>query len=159
MGREFQDDLVSVNSARLRALGVIKPDAASAIVSFGEGADALKREVKVWHRQFCNGRGISLFLCPACGGKAQLLKLYDGRLRCRNCLKRSGVEFRIAYGTREERAEARAQRIEKLKAKLAGGSIRARPRAGRSVERRRELELSLRRALIVEREGLLKAET
>jgi hypothetical protein len=159
MAREFQDDLVSVNSARLRALGVIRPGAASAVVSFGEGEDALVREVEVWHRQFRNGRGISLFLCPACGGKAQLLKLYDGRLRCRNCLRRSGVQFRIAYGTRAERAEARVQRIEKLKAKLAGGSIRARPRAGRRVERCRELELSLRRALIVEREKLLKAET
>jgi hypothetical protein len=159
MAREFQDDLASVNSARLRALGVVRPGAASAVVSFGEGDDALKREVKVWHRQFRNGRGISLFLCPACGGKAQLLKLYDGWLRCRNCLRRSGVQFRIAYGTRAERAEARALRIEKLKAKLAGGSIRVRPRAGRRVERRRELELSLRRALIAEREGLLKAET
>ena len=84
---------MSVNSARLRALGVIRPDAASAVVSFGEGEDALKREVKVWHRQFRNGRGISLFICPHCGGKAQLLKLYDGRLRCRNCLRRDGVQF------------------------------------------------------------------
>ena len=92
-------------------------------------------------------------------GKAQLLKLYDGAPQCRNCLRRQGVQFRVSYGTREERALARAQRIEKLKAKLAGGSIRARPRAGRSVERRRELELSLRRALIVEREKLLEAET
>jgi hypothetical protein len=155
MAREFQDDLVSVNSARLRALGVIRPGAASATVSFGEGADALVREVKVWHRQFRNGRGISLFLCPACGGKAQLLKLCDGRLRCRNCLRGSGVQFRIAYGTRLERADARAKRIEKLMAKLAGGSLRI---DGRGVGRRRELELSLRRALIREREGFLEAE-
>jgi hypothetical protein len=100
MARAFQDDLLAVNSARLRAEGVIKPGAASAVVSFGEGEDALVREVKVWHRQFPNGRGISLFLCPACGGKAQLLKLYDGRLRCRNCLRSSGVQFRIASGRR-----------------------------------------------------------
>ena len=149
---------MSVNSARLRALGVIRPGAASAVVSFGEGADALVREVKVWHRQFRNGRGISLFLCPACGGKAQLLKLYDGRLRCRNCLRRNGVQFRIAYGTREERAEAREKRIEALKAKLAGGPLRLKPLPQMKVARRRELELSLRRALIREREKLLKAE-
>lgn len=67
MKREFQDDLVSVNSARLRALRVIRPGASSAIVSFEEGADALVREVRVWHRKFRNGRGISLFLCPVCG--------------------------------------------------------------------------------------------
>jgi hypothetical protein len=160
MAREFQDDLVSVNSARLRALGVIRPGAASAVVSFGEGADALVREVKVWHRRFRNGRGISLFLCPACGGKAQLLKLYDGGLRCRNCLKAGGVQFRIAYGTRAERAAAREQRIEALKAKLVGGPLRVKPLgSGMTVARRRELELSLRRALIREREKLLEAKT
>jgi hypothetical protein len=42
--REFQDDLIAVNSARLQALGVIQPDAASAFVCFGEGAAALMRE-------------------------------------------------------------------------------------------------------------------
>jgi hypothetical protein len=156
MEREFQDDLLAVNSARLRALGVIRPDASSAVVRFGDGADALVREVWVWHRQFRNGRGISLFLCPLCGRKAQLLKLYDGRPQCRNCLKRRGVQFRIAYGTREERAEARAKRIEKLRAKLAGGPLRL---DGRGIARRRELEFSLRRALIRERERFLEVET
>lgn len=150
---------MSVNSARLRALGVIRPDAASAVVSFGEGEDALKREVKVWHRQFRNGRGISLFICPHCGGKAQLLKLYDGRLRCRNCLRRDGVQFKAAYGTRAERAEAREARIEKLRAKLAGGPLRLKPLpGGMTVARRRELELSLSRALVREREKLLDAQ-
>ena len=150
---------MSVNSARLRALGVIRPGATSATVSFGQGADALVREVKVWHRQFCNGRGLSLFICPSCGGKAQLLKLYDGGLRCRNCLKRSGVQFRIAYGTPVERAEARDARIERLKAKLAGGPLRVKPLCrGMTVARRRELELSLSRALVREREKLLDAE-
>jgi hypothetical protein len=148
MAREFQDDLVSVNAARLRALGVIKPGAESAIVSFADGADALRREVRVWHRKFRNGRGISLFLCPVCGGKAQLLKLHDGQPHCRNCLKRRGVHFRIAYGTRLGRAEARTIRIEKLRAKLAGGPLRL---DGRGMARRRELELSLRRALIRDR--------
>ena len=137
-------------------MGVIRPDAMSGIVSFGEGVDALVREVRVWHRKFRNGRGISLFLCPVCGRKAQLLKLHDGRPRCRNCLKRRGVQFRIAYGTRAERAEARTKRIEKLRAKLAGSPLRL---DGRGMARRRELELSLRRALIREREGFLEAET
>jgi hypothetical protein len=156
MSRVFQDDLVSVNSARLRALGLIKPDAASALVCFGEGDNALRREIKVWHREWSHGRGISLFLCPACGGKAQILRVHDGAPQCRKCLKRRGVQFRIAYGTRAERAEARAKRIEVLKARLMAGSLRARPRAGRGIERRRELEQSLRRAKIREREALLE---
>jgi hypothetical protein len=153
MAREFQDDLAAINSARLRASGVIRPDTPSAVVSFGEGESALVREVRVWHREFRNGRGISLFLCPVCGRKAQLLKLHDGRPQCRNCLKRRGVQFRIAYGTRLERAEPRTKRIEKLRAKLAGGPLRL---DGRGMARRRELELSLRRALIREREGFLE---
>ena len=69
MAREFQDDLIAVNSARLRALGVIKPDAISALVSFGEGESALVREVGVWHRRFRNGSGFSLFLFRGVGGR------------------------------------------------------------------------------------------
>jgi hypothetical protein len=154
MAREFQDDLIAVNSARLRALGVIKPDAISALVSFGVGTDALVREIRMWHRRWAHGRGLSLFICPACGRKAQILRWHDGRPQCRNCLKRRGVQFRIAYGTRAERAEARTKRIENLRAKLAGGPLRL---DGRGMARRRELELSLRRALIRERERLLEA--
>jgi hypothetical protein len=134
---------------------VIKPDAASALVCFGEGDSALRRQIRVWHRSWTHGRGISLFICPRCGGKAQLLKLYDGAPQCRNCLRRQGVQFQIAYGTRAERAQARARRIEKLRAKLEGGSLRVRPVPGRGIERRRALELSLRRAEVVAREGLM----
>ena len=155
MDRQFQDDLLAVNSARLRAEGVIVPGAASAVVCFGEGEDALKREVGVWHRRFRNGRGISLFVCPNCGRKAQLLKLYDGRVRCRGCLMRSGVQFRISYGTQAQRAAARAKAIEKLRAKLTGGPLRLKPKPGLKVARRRELELSLTRALIRQRERFL----
>ena len=64
------------------------------------------------------------------------------------------MQFRIAYGTRAEQAEARAKRIEKLRARLSGAPLRLHPREGRDIERRRPLELSLRRAMIVERLGL-----
>jgi hypothetical protein len=154
--RQYQDDLLSVNAARLRAEGTIRPDATSAIICFGEGDAALKREIKVWHRAWSCGRGISLFICPRCGGKAQILRLFDGAPQCRKCLIRSGVQFRIAYGTRAERAEARARRIEKLREKLNGGPLRLHPRGGRGIERRRPLELSLKRAMVVERLGLLE---
>jgi hypothetical protein len=156
MARLFQDDLLAVNSARLRAEGVIRPDAASAIVSFGEGESALRREIKVWHRAWSPARGISLLICPQCQGRAQILRLFDGAPQCRKCLKRAGVQFRIAYGTRAERAEARARRIEKLRAKLNGGPLRVHPRGGRGIERRKPLELSLRRAMVAQRQGLLE---
>lgn len=66
-----------------------------------------------------------------------------------------GFNFGAPYGTRLERAEARAKRIERLRAKLAGGPLRL---DGRGVARRRELELSLQRALIREREQLLEVD-
>jgi hypothetical protein len=156
MARVFQDDLLAVNSARLRALGVINPNATSAVVSFGEGENAFTREIEVWHRKWTHGRGLSLFICPRCGGKAQILRVHDGGPQCRKCLKSSGVQFRIAYGRRAERAEARARRVERLMAKLNGGPLRVHPRGGRGIERRRSLELSLKRARIVERLGLLE---
>ena len=154
--RAFQDDLLAVNSARLRALGVIKPDAISAIVSFGKGENAFEREIKVWHRKWSHGRGISLFICPRCEGKVQILRLFDGAPQCRKCLKRSGGAVSDAYGTRAERAEARARRIEKLMAKLNGGPLRVHPRGGRGIERRGPLDLSLKRARVTERLGLLE---
>jgi hypothetical protein len=156
MARTFIDDLVSVNSARLRALGVIKPDATSAIVCFGEGDDALKRELRTWHRRFRNGRGISLLLCPQCQQRAQFLRLFDGAVLCRKCLYRLGVKDKIKYGNKAERAEARAVWIQKLGAKLSGGPLRVHPRGDRDIERRRPLEMALKRARIVERRGLLK---
>jgi hypothetical protein len=154
--RTFQDDLFSVNSARLRAEGIIKPDAASATVTFGEGEDAFTREIKVWHRKWSHGRGLSLFLCPKCGGKAQILRVFDGAPQCPNCLYRAGVQFRSTHGTPAEKAAARAKRIAKLRAKLSGGPLRVHPRGDRDIERRRPLEMALRRAQIVERLPLLE---
>ena len=156
MDREFQDDLASVSAAVLRREGIIKPGAASALVCFDAGAEA--KEIKLWHRIFRNGRGLSLFLCPACGGKAKYLRLYDGRWQCRKCLIRQGLQFRIAYGTRAERAEAREKHIERLRVRVGASALRARPGGGRGVEGRRSLEMSLRRGLIREREKLLERE-
>ncbi len=153
MGRIFQDDLVAVNASRLRALGVIRPGAKSALVTFALGEDWFEREIGLWHREWSHGRGLSLFLCPKCKGKAAVLKVHDGAPQCRNCLKRGGVQFRISYGTRAGRAEARARRIEVLKAKLMGGPLRV---DGGGLMRRRELEQAFRRAKIREREALLE---
>ena len=157
--REYQDDLASVSAAVLRREGVIIPGAASALVCFDEGGVGVRREVKLWHRVFRNGRGLSLFLCPACGGKAKFLRLYDGRWQCRKCLIRQGLQFRIAYGTRGgKRAAAREKHIERLRVRVGAGSLRACPSKGRGVEGRRSLEMSLRRGLIREREKLLEPE-
>ena len=69
---------------------------------------------------------------------------------------RSGVRFRIAYGTQPERAEAAGERglrsCGRSSMAVRFGCIRAKG-AG---SRRRPLEWSLRRAMIVERMELLR---
>jgi hypothetical protein len=81
--RDLQDNLLrSPSTSRLRALGVIDCNTTSVIVAFGEGADALRREVRVTHRKFPNGGGWSFFACPQCERRARELKLHDGAVMC-----------------------------------------------------------------------------
>ena len=68
----FRTICLALNSARLRAHGGDQARGRKPLSSvFGEGEGALRREVKVWHRRWSHGRGISLFICPKCGGKAE----------------------------------------------------------------------------------------
>jgi hypothetical protein len=149
----FADDLASANVSRLRALGVVKEGMTQVVIAFPDGVD---RVIGIRHTRFPNGGGWSFFVCPRCGGRARILRLYDGkRPMCRACCLRNGARYRIAGGSPAERAEARAQRIEKLRARLEGGPARLNPRPGRTLDRKGALEFSLRRALIATRQGLL----
>jgi hypothetical protein len=151
----FQDDLETINVSKLRAMGAIAADATSVIVSFGQGDDALRREVRVVHRKFPNGGSWSLFLCPSCGRRVRKLKLHE-KVMCWRCCVQSGLGYHISDGSAAERAEARARRTERLQAQLGGGPLRLRPRPGRVMDRRRALELRLRRARIVGRLSVLR---
>jgi hypothetical protein len=157
MARLFIDDLpTSPNVSRLRAMGVISPASTSVVISFGEGENALRREIKIAHLRTGTGRALSFFVCPECRGLARFIRLYE-RPRCRRCCLRAGVAYRIWGGSSSEKAEARRVRIEKLRKLLAGGPARLKPSPpGRTLDRRRSLELSLRRALIAERRDQLK---
>jgi hypothetical protein len=155
MPTTFQDDLETVSVSRLRAMGAITADATSVVVTFGQGDDALRREVRVVHRKFPNGGSWSFFLCPTCGRCVRKLRLHE-RVMCWRCCAQSGLGFRISDGSAAERTKARARRIETLKAQLEGGPLRLRPRPGRVIDRRRALELRLRRARIVGRLSVLR---
>ena len=155
MPTTFQDDLLEVSVSRLRASGAITADATSVVVSFGQGDDALRREVRVVHRKFPNGGSWSLFLCPTCGRRVRKLKLHE-RVMCWRCCVQSGLGYRISDGSAAERAKARARRTERLQAQLLGGPLRLRPRPGRVMDRRGALELRLRRARIVGRLSVLR---
>jgi hypothetical protein len=156
--RLFQDDLPTTPSiSRLRASGVVTAETRSVVVTCGEGESALAREVRVTHQIFPNRGSWSFFVCPACGRPARVLKLHE-RPMCRRCCLRQGVGFRISNGTTAERAAARAKRIEKLRARLAGGPARLYPRPGRTLDRRCSLEISLKRAMIAARQDLMRIE-
>jgi hypothetical protein len=154
--RCFQDDLLTSPSvSRLRASGVGDWNTKSVLISFGEGDDALWREVHVTHRRFPNGGGWSFFTCPLCERRARVLKLHDGRPMCWRCCAASGARYRSASGSPVERDAARMARLQKLRELLDGGPARLQPRPGRALDRRRELTISLRRALIRQRQDLL----
>jgi hypothetical protein len=153
--RSFQDDLPSVSISPMRSAGLVTVDMEWVDIAFGEGDDALRRRVRVRHLSFQNGGSWSFFVCPICSRLARVLKL-QGRPMCRRCCLREGIRYRIAGGSVAERAEARAKRIETLRARLAGGPARLHPRPGRTLDRRGSLEISLRRAMVAARQDLLR---
>jgi hypothetical protein len=138
----------------LRAEGVVTSDSTRVVVAFGEGENAPKREVPVMRQAFSNGGSWTWYVCPICGGLARVLRLHE-RPMCRRCCRRQGLRYRCERGSLAERAEARAVRIEKLRELLTGGPARLCPRRGRVLDRRGSLEVSLRRALIAARQGVL----
>ena len=64
--RLFQDDLPSVSISRLRASGVVTSDMESVVVAFGEGDDALRRQVASHTMVFRTGAAGAIFVCPSC---------------------------------------------------------------------------------------------
>jgi hypothetical protein len=136
-----QDDCASISVSRLRALGRVTEEMTSVRVTIGE----VSREVRLSHMRFPNGGGWSFFLCPSCGRHARVLKLFE-KIACWRCTRSEGkpLPYRVRQGDR-------TGRIERLLEKLNGGPARARPRPGRTLDRRRRLEQALRRALIAER--------
>jgi hypothetical protein len=131
-----QDDYPSISISRMRALGQVTADMTRVCVTIA----GLTREVRVTHRKFPNGGSWSFFLCPSCGRRARVLRLYE-KLACWRC---AGLLYRCQQGDK-------TARIERLKKLLYGEPARLHPRPRRTLDRRSRLEVSLRRALIVER--------
>jgi hypothetical protein len=147
--------MTSPRVSALRALGVVNRNTKSVLISFGQGEDALQREVQVTHRQFPNGGGWSFFACPQCHRRVCVVKLHDGAVMCRRCCAARGARYRSASGSPVERDAARVARLQRLRKLLNGDAARQNPRPGRALDRRRELTISLRRAMIRQREDLL----
>jgi hypothetical protein len=137
-----QDDYPSISISRLRATGAVTAVSTSVVVELA----GLKREVAVVHRHFPNGGSWSFFLCPACSRRTRVLRLYE-RLACLRCV---GLMYRCQQGDK-------APRIGRLRQRLYGDPpARLKPRNGQKLDRRERLEVSLRRALIVEQRRALR---
>jgi hypothetical protein len=141
------DDLPLVRVADLVARGYIRPDAMTARVRFGD--DGVEYQVGVTLRRFRNRGFWAMFVCPRCGGGSQRLRLLDDRPACGACVRASGLIYRSQSVRTEKRHLVTAPpRIARLNSDKA---LRVHTRPGRTFDRRVNIELALKRSLIVAR--------
>jgi hypothetical protein len=138
------DELPGVSVSRLRALGDITEEMKVATIKLGQYEFAVGLSLFRWP----NGGSWSFFVCP-CGRRARILRLFEGGLTCCRCLKARGLHARIELIRTERRsALLTPKRLERLKSEAPA---RLNPRPGRMLDRRTNIELALKRSLIVAR--------
>ena len=138
------DDLPAVSASRLRALGAITPDMTTTTVRFGEVDFSVGLALRRWP----NNGSWSFFVCP-CGWRTRVLRLFEGGLACKRCLKARGLRYRVELIATPQRA---AYLGPKRLARLASEKpARLYPRNGQMLDRRVNLERMHRRSVIVAR--------
>jgi hypothetical protein len=143
------DELPGVSVSRMRALGEITAETKVTTVTF----DEVSFNVGLALVCFANGGSWSFFLCP-CGRRARILRLYEGGLACQRCLAARGLRARVELVSHASKRTALTapKRIERLNSDTPA---RLHPRPGRKLDRRANLELRLKRSLIVARRAKL----
>jgi hypothetical protein len=125
-------------------LGDITEEMKVATVKLGEDEFTVGLSLFRWP----NGGSWSFFVCP-CGRRARIIRLFEGGLACCRCLKARGLHARVELIRTEKRAALLTpNRLERLKSDTPA---RLNPRRGRMLDRRTNLELALKRSLIVAR--------
>src|SRR5271165_6692831 len=149
--RIFRDDLPCVLVSRLRAsAAAITAETTSTVVRLG----GLETVIPVTLQKFPNGGSWSLFIAPCCGRKARALWLLGGDVLGRRCCVSQHIRPRADPMGLSRRA---AHRVPKLLARLQSQeSARLRPRPGRTMDRRANLEIALRRSMLAVRVARLK---
>jgi hypothetical protein len=136
----FIDDLPTIKASQLRATGAITAEMTRTSISFGD----VEVEVDLSLRRFPNRGSWSLFRCPSCDRRAQVLRLFCGEALCKLCCVKRGLRYRCELMGVRQRAE---HRIPKLRAKLESTeSLRLKPHLWGTMERRVRLEVALRKA-------------
>ena len=148
------DDLPVVLASRLRAIGEISPDTKAATIRFDNGESGVEFVVGIVQRRFPNGGAWSKFVCP-CGRRAQKLRLFEGRPACGHCVRAAGMQYRsdMCSHFSKRGALTAPKRIERLNSDTPA---RLHPRPGRMLDKRTNLELRLKRSLIVERRAAVE---
>ena len=140
------DDLPLVRASTLVANGLIKRDATTTRIRFAD--DGVEYQVGVRVRIFKNNGFWARFKCPRCDGSAQRLRLLGDKPACGACVRASGPIYRSQSVRTEKRYAVTAPpRIARLN---GGGPCRVH-RPGRKVERRANVELKLRRSILIAR--------
>lgn len=134
------DDLRIIAISRLRALGIITAEMTEFVVRIGD----VEQNIGLALRKFPNGGSWSQFVCPACGWKVRMLRLFDGALLCTRCCIRRGASPRTWSMSVKQRAE---RRIPRLRAMLESPtSLRLKPSTlWGTMERRKRHEAALAR--------------
>jgi hypothetical protein len=141
----YLDELPSVRVNDMRRSSVLTPDLDRVAVTLqSDDGASVSTEVGVVPVRMRSGGLFLKFICGSCGRRAQVLRLHAGRIMCGRCTG-------LRYWCEGKPAIRRAQhRIERLKTtRFHGGPVSQRP--GRTIERRAQLEASLRRSEAVVR--------
>jgi hypothetical protein len=142
------DDLPVVMVSRLRAAGVIGRDTKTTTLRFDDSG--VEFVVEVTSKKFprCGGDW-SMFRCH-CGRRSQKIRLFEGRPTCAHCIRSTGMRYRTEMVSHASKRTALTapKRIERLTSIEPACAC---PRPGRRLDRRANIELALKRSLIVER--------
>jgi hypothetical protein len=141
------DDLPLVKTSTLRAHGYVGAETKTTLIRFDDSG--VEYQVGVTAKPLPCGAAWSMFICPRCHGRAQRLRLLDGRPACGACVRASGLIYRSQSVRTEKRHLVTAPpRIALLRRDTP---MRVNSRPNRVAERRVNAEIALRRSLIVAR--------
>jgi hypothetical protein len=141
------DDLPLVRVSTLVARGYLRRDAKTALVRFCD--DGVEYQVGVTLRRFRNRGFWAMFVCPRCGGGSQRLRLIDDQPACGKCVRAEGLIYRSQSVRTEKRHFVTAPpRLARL---ASDKPLRVHARPDRAFDGRVNMELALKRSLIVAR--------
>jgi hypothetical protein len=139
----YLDQLPSVRIRELRRSGAVTCDMASVVVTLHADAP-VSAEVRLVKFRMRSGGIFLQFICVHCGRRAQALRLHAGHIMCGRC---TGLRYWCEGKPAVRRAQRRIERLKTMR--FHGGPVSRRP--GRTLERRSQLEASLRRSEAVVR--------